>query len=173
MDAALGFAGQLLLLSMFSIGGANVVLPEVHRYLVLQNHWIGEAEFGALVALSQAAPGPNVLVVAVLGYQLDGLAAAGLAILAFVLPPSLLTFGIARLGGGLLAKPWARVMRQCLGPLTAGLVLANGWILGASSGAGRAALPIAAGAALLSLFTRTSPVWIILAAGAAGALIAS
>jgi chromate transporter len=171
LDQMWSYAAQLAMLSLFSVGGANVVLPEIHRYVVLQRAWLVDAQFSSLVALSQAAPGPNVLVVAVIGYQIGGLLPAAVALLAFVLPSSLLTLAITHLGGRVGKTPWTRILRRGLGPLTSGLVLANGFILTGASGAGRAALPIALLTAFLSVRTRLNPVWIILMSGAAGAMI--
>ena len=50
-----------------SIGGANSVLPEMHRLVVESHAWVSSEEFSEMFALAQAAPGPNVLFVAVIG----------------------------------------------------------------------------------------------------------
>ena len=64
---------QFLLLSLLSIGGANTTIPEFHRFLVLEHGWLSESRFVELYALSQAAPGPNMLFVALFGLQIAGL----------------------------------------------------------------------------------------------------
>ena len=156
------FAAQLATLSFVAIGGANAVLPDIYRYAVLQRAWLADSQFSALVALSQAAPGPNVLVVAVIGYQIGGLLWAAVALLAFVLPSSLLTLAVAHFGSRVGKAPWTRILRRALGPLTAGLLVANGYILVGA---------IALVAALLSVLARLNPVWVILASGVAGALL--
>jgi chromate transporter len=165
------FGLQLALLSMFSIGGANVVLPEIHRDLVMGRHWMTDAQFGSLVALAQASPGPNVLVIAVLGYQLGGIAAGAFTMLAFLLPPSILTYSLTLVRGGVRHEALTRLLKRGLSPLTAGLVLANGCVLTTASGAGWLAWPLAAAAAAIALTTRLNPVWVILGCGAIGALV--
>ena len=67
---------HFLTLSLLSIGGAMSTAPEMHRYLVVERGWLGEADFTTAIALAQAAPGPNVLFVPVLGFQVAGLAGA-------------------------------------------------------------------------------------------------
>ncbi len=170
-SALWAFAAQLSMLSMVSIGGANVVLPEVHRYVVIGQHWMTDAQFGSLVALAQASPGPNVLVIAVLGFQLGGVAAAALTMLAFVTPTSILTYALTQSGAGDRHADWVAILKRALAPLTAGLVLANGYVLTGASGAGKFAYPIAALAAIVALTTRLNPVWVILGCGVLGAVV--
>ena len=50
-------------LSLLAIGGAITTAPDMHRYLVDEQPWITDGQFGSSVALAQAAPGPNVLFV--------------------------------------------------------------------------------------------------------------
>jgi chromate transporter len=169
----LAFAQHLAVLSLFSVGGANVVLPEIHRYVVTEHAWLVDSQFSSLVALSQAAPGPNVLVVAIIGYQIGGLLTAAVVFAAFLLPTSILTFGVAHFGSRLRNAPGTKILKRGLGPLTAGLVLSNGFIITGASGAGRAAYPMALAAAVLVWKVRLNPVWIILASGVAGAVLLS
>ena len=67
---------HFLVLSPMSIGGAITTVPEMHRFLVDQTGWLTETEFTTSIALAQAAPGPNILFVAVLGWNVAGLAGA-------------------------------------------------------------------------------------------------
>ncbi len=171
VDELWSFGARLALLSMFSIGGANVVLPEIHRHVVMDQHWMSDAQFGSLVALAQASPGPNVLVIAVLGFQLGGMLTAAFTMLSFMTPTSVLTYLLTRIRGGERHERMVKILKLGLSPLTAGLVLANGWILTGASGAGHAAYPIALGAAGLALATRLNPVWVILGCGVVGAIV--
>ena len=65
-------AAQFLVLSLLSIGGANAVLPEIHLRVVETEGWMTDADFAQLFALSQAAPGPNVLIVSLIGWKVAG-----------------------------------------------------------------------------------------------------
>ena len=68
--------GHFASLSLLAVGGAITTAPDMHRYLVHQNAWLSDAQFSSSIALSQAAPGPNVLFVALLGWNV-GLNAGG------------------------------------------------------------------------------------------------
>ena len=67
---------------VLSIGGALPVAPEMHRFLIDQQHWMSDAQFSSSIAITQAAPGPNVLFVALLGWNV-GLNAGGRAVAMF------------------------------------------------------------------------------------------
>jgi len=167
-DPAWAFAAHLALLSIVSVGGAHAMLPDIYRFVVLEHGWLSGQDFAALVALSQAAPGPNVLVSALLGYQFGGLLAAVAAPVAFIVPSSLATYVFAhfdRRGGD---AAWKAIALQGLAPLTVGLVIASGIVLAQGVGAGPAGYGIAAIVAAASAFTRIHPLWFIAAAALAG-----
>ena len=85
-----GYFLQFLVLSLMSIGGAIATIPEMHRYLVLQKGWLTDPVFASSVALAQAAPGPNVLIVPALGYQVAGVSGALVALMGTLLPSTVL-----------------------------------------------------------------------------------
>lgn len=100
----LGLFVHYLLLSLLSVGGAITTVPEMHRYLVEQQHWLTESQFTASIAIAQAAPGPNVLFVALMGWSV-GINAGGLptgflgvfvTMLGILLPSTTLTYLAAR-----------------------------------------------------------------------------
>lgn len=171
------FAGlflHFLALSPMSIGGAITTVPEMHRYLVDQTGWLTETEFTTSIALAQAAPGPNILFVAVLGWNVAGLAGAVTTMAGIMLPSTLLT---------LTATRWARANREHLAlrafsaglmPLTLGLIIATGWLLALPflrEDAHRwGTLALIAVTVLLTLKTRLGLVWMVLGGGVLGAL---
>jgi chromate transporter len=170
-DPTWAFAAHLALLSIVSVGGAHAMLPDIYRFVVLEHGWLDGRDFAALVALSQAAPGPNVLVSTLLGYQFGGFLTAVVAPLAFILPSSLATYAFAhfdRRGGD---APWKAIALQGLAPLTVGLVIASGIVLAQGAGAGLAGYAITAAVAGLVAFTRLHPLVLIAAGAAAGFLI--
>jgi chromate transport protein ChrA len=59
MELARTFA----MLSLVSIGGINVLLPEIRRQVVDVHGWMTDAAFAHTFAIASAAPGPNVIVV--------------------------------------------------------------------------------------------------------------
>ena len=165
---------RFLTLSLLSIGGAMSTAPEMHRYLVVERGWLGEADFTTAIALAQAAPGPNVLFVPVLGFQVAGLAGAAAALLGILLPSTLLSLGVSRWGATRRDTPLVRAFTAGLAPVTVDLTFAAGWLLalpfiGDPTHRLRA-LGLIALTALVTLKTRLAPMWMIAVGAAAGAL---
>jgi chromate transporter len=129
-----------LSLSLLAVGGAITTAPDMHRYLVEQQHWLTEAQFNASIAIAQAAPGPNVLFVALMGWNVGlnaGGAGAGLlGVLAtmsgMLLPSTTLTYLAARWGQTNRELRAVRAFKQGLAPIVIALLIATGWILTAT-----------------------------------------
>ena len=128
---------QYAMLSLLSIGGMITTASEMHRFLVDQKHWLIDAQFNASIALAQAAPGPNVLFVAVLGWNV-GMNAGGYSTAVFgmaitmigaLLPSTLLTYFVSRWGHRNRELPAVRAFKQGMGPIVISLLIASGWIL--------------------------------------------
>ena len=66
-------------LSLLAIGGINALLPEIHRVVVDVEGWMTSAEFADLFALAQIAPGPNAMVVSLIGWKAAGVLGAFVA----------------------------------------------------------------------------------------------
>ena len=160
-------AAQMMMLSLVAVGGAHAVLPDVYRFMVTQNAWVDATTFASLVALAQAAPGPNVLVLTMLGYQVSGVAGAVIAPLAFCIPTSVLCYVIARWEKRSGESPWKKTLKAGLAPLTVGVVAASGCILVAGVGVSPMVVVIAGVTAVLSAIKKWNPLWYI----GAGALL--
>lgn len=121
--------GHFLLLSLLSIGGAITVASDMHRVMVDQMGLISDAQFSTSIAIAQASPGPNVLFVAVLGYQAAGIAGAVAILVAIMLPSTTLALVAARWGQQ--RRHWlsVRAFKAGMAPLVVGLLMATGWIL--------------------------------------------
>ncbi len=127
-----------LSLSLLSIGGAISTAPDLHRFLVEQQHWLTDAQFNASIAIAQAAPGPNVLFVAVLGWNvglnagggtLTGLLGVVLALSGMLLPSSVLAYKAAQWGHRNRELRAVRAFKQGMAPIVVALMTATGWIL--------------------------------------------
>jgi chromate transporter len=116
-------------LSLVAIGGANSVLPDIHRQVVGVHGWMTEAAFTDAFTIAQTVPGPNILVVCLIGWHVAGLAGAAVALVAICGPPSLLALGVARGLDHPRANFWRQRLQVGLAPLTVGLVLASGIVL--------------------------------------------
>lgn len=156
------------LLSLMAIGGVSSILPDMQRYVVEANHWLSDRQFADAYALGQAAPGPNMMFVTLLGWLLSGWAGAIAATLAIILPPIALTLGVTRLNARNPNTALGRAIRGGLGPIAIGLTLSSGWILAQSADhSWRTALLTLATVALM-LRTKLNPVWLIAAGALAG-----
>ena len=160
-------AWRFALVSAIAFGGATAVIPEMHRFLVEQHHWIDDTTFSALFAISQASPGPNVLFVALFGWQVAGLAGAVVSTLAMCGPSSLVALAFEHYTRSHRDARWMLVIRRALAPLTIGLMMATGAIL--AQGVDRSLTTALLTLATVAVGMRTSwnPLWLV----AAGALL--
>lgn len=165
---------RFLALSMLSVGGAVSVAPEMHRFLVEQRQWLTDSEFTGSMALGQAAPGPNVLFVPILGYQVGGLPGAAAAMFGILLPSTVLSLWAGRWGGRRRDRPAVRAFTAGLAPISIGLIAATGWVLSLpfvkAPALGLGALVLIVLTVVVQLRTRISPIWLILVGGLCGAL---
>ena len=176
-------------LSLLAVGGAITTAPDMHRYLVDQTHWLSETQFTSSIALAQAAPGPNILFVALMGWNVGLNAAAGLggggwygllgmmgvtiALLGIMLPSSILTY---------LATRWAhqhremraiRAFKAGMAPIVIALLLATAWLLTLTHDQPTQDWPLYVLTLLTTLIvwrTRVHMLWLIGAGGLLGAL---
>lgn len=176
-------------LSLLSMGGAITTAPEMHRYLVDEKHWLSDASFSSSIALAQSAPGPNVLFVALMGWNIGlnagggqsagmsawpmGFLGIGITMAGIMLPSSFLTY---------TATKWAhenrnlisvRSFKSGMAPIVIGLLVATGWLLTAAHNnmAKDWKLWLLTAVAFgLMLKTRIHILWLIAGGGAAGAL---
>ena len=125
MSALLRLLGVFGLLSVLAVGGGLAVLPEMKKLTVDQYHWVTDDQFVDFYSLGQMAPGPNMIMVTLIGFKVAGLAGAISVLIAFFLPASVLTFGANRLWHRLAKWPWRESFRRGLGPVTVGLMIAG------------------------------------------------
>jgi chromate transporter len=158
---------QFVLISLLAFGGASATLPEMHRFLVVQHHWVDDHTFSSLYAISQAAPGPNVLFVALFGWHVAGIAGAAVTLFAMCIPAATLALLVEHYMSRYPHHTWHLVLRRALAPITIGLVFATALIVfqGAPVHIGSILLVIAT--TWITLRTRFNALWLI----AIGALL--
>lgn len=179
---------HFLSLSLLSIGGAITTVPDMHRRLVEHQHWLSDGQFTASIALAQAAPGPNVLFVALLGWNIGlnaGTAYGGwmmwacallgtlLSMLGILLPSTTLTFAASRWGHKNRELRGVRAFKQGMAPVVVALLVATGWVMTAAHGTDWRHLPLwvlTAVAAVVVWRTRLHLLWLLAAGALAGAL---
>jgi chromate transporter len=156
------------LMSLFAVGGANSAIPEMHRVAVDVQHWLTDRQFADVFAISQMSPGPNVLIVTLIGYSVAGVAGALVATLSMCVPTALLAFCVGRLLTRSSQSRWPAIIQAALVPLSIGLMGASGLILALTSDRTWTAALVTAVAAILAATTRLNPFWLLLGGGCVG-----
>ena len=156
------------LLSLITVGGVVTVLPEMHRNVVEVHGWMSGAEFAQLFALAQAAPGPNILVVSLIGWKVAGLAGAVVATGAVCAPSSIVTYAVSKIWQRFHGARWRALVEDGLVPVTVGLMLAGGYLITLAADHSPVAFFVTAATAGIALTTRIHPLWLLAASGLLG-----
>jgi chromate transporter len=174
----LSLFAHYLSLSLLCVGGAITTAPDMHRFLVQEKAWLTDPQFSASIAIAQAAPGPNVLFTALMGWNV-GLNAGGLwtALLGMLiclggimLPSSVLVYLTAHWSHRNRELRAVRAFKQGMAPLVVALLVATGWILATANGYALSNWPawaVTFGTALIVWRTRVHLLWLL----GAGALL--
>jgi chromate transporter len=162
---------HLALLSAISFGGFPTVLPDVRTLVVTTHGWATDQEFANFFAMSQAIPGPNmILMMSLVGWKVAGFPGAVVSAIATFGPPCTIYYVAYRLWDRFRAAPWQDIVRRGLVPVTLGLVVASGTVMARTADVSWQAVAVTAAAAILMLATRMNPLWILFAGGALGGL---
>jgi chromate transporter len=156
------------LMSLFAVGGANSAIPEMHRVAVDVHHWLNDKQFADVFAISQLSPGPNVLIVTLIGYAVAGVGGAMVATLSMCVPTAILAYGVSRMLTRSSHSRWPAIIQAALVPLSIGLMGASGLVLALTSDRTWTAALITAAAAAVAFATRLNPLWLLLAGGLLG-----
>lgn len=177
----LGLLLHFMTLSLLAVGGGLSVVPGMHRYLVVQQAWLTDAQFASSVALAQIAPGPNVLFVALMGWNV-GVNAGGvhwamlgalLCLLGIVLPSSLLTLFATRWAQRNQKHRGVKAFKQGMTPLVVALLVSTAWLLISPAVTAQPSWSFwlfGAMALLLLWKTKLHLLWVLLAGAVLGAL---
>ncbi|OHX14070.1 chromate transporter [Chromobacterium sphagni] len=160
---------QFGVLSLMAVGGANVLLPELQR-LVVEQGWMSAPQFAELFALAQAAPGPNVLVVSLIGWHVAGMAGALVSMLGMCLPSSLLSYYVSRWWAERKGSELTQLIARALQPLTVGLVGASACLLLQAANRDAAGWGLSLAVALIAWRRNWNPLWLLLLGGLIGGL---
>ncbi|BAM88031.1 putative chromate transport protein [Bradyrhizobium oligotrophicum S58] len=156
------------LISLFAIGGANAAIPELHRIAVDVRHWMTDKQFADAFAIAQLSPGPNVLIVTLIGYSVAGVAGAAAATVAMCGPTAALAYVVSRWLSNVRDARWPAVLQASLVPLSIGLMAASALILVQASDRTWPAFLLTVVAAAVASITRVNPLWLLAAGGCLG-----
>jgi chromate transporter len=156
-------------LSLLAFGGANAVIPEMQRQVVDVHHWMSAHDFAALFALAQAAPGPNMMVVSLVGWRVAGFWGAIVTTGSVALPSSVLTLLVTGVWYRFKDANWRKALQAGLLPVTVGLIAASAALLIQATTVDWTAAAVTVVTAALFIFTKVHPMLILAGAAAAGA----
>jgi chromate transporter len=155
-------------LSLLAFGGGNTILPEMQRQVVEVHHWMSARDFSAMFALAQAAPGPNMMVVTLIGWRVAGWPGVLVSSLAKFGPSSIVTGLVMQVWQRFKDHPWRRAVQAGLVPVTVGLVVASAALITQASDHAWSLIGITAISAILTRIKRIHPLWILALGAIAG-----
>ena len=163
VDLARTFAA----LSLVSIGGINALLPEIHRQVVVVHGWMTDAAFSNAFAIANASPGPNVILVSLIGWEVAGLSGMLVATLAIMIPSCTLAYFASRAITRWSDHRVVALLRDTLIPVALGLMLASGASMMRTVDRDVVTVLISLATAAFIYTTRRNPLWAL----SAGALV--
>jgi len=170
-DTLLALASIFSQLSLLAFGGGNTILPEMQRQVVEVHHWMSAEDFSALFALGQAAPGPNLMIVTLVGWHVAGFYGMLVTSLAKFGPSSLVTIAMLHVWDRFKDKPWRRHVQAGLLPVTGGLVAASAALIAHASISNGLLAVITAVTAVVAIKTKLHPLWLLFGGAMAGLLL--
>jgi chromate transporter len=164
----LTLAGYFALMSLFAIGGANSAVPEMQRVAVEVERWMNERQFNDIFAIAQVTPGPNVIIVTLIGYHVAGLPGALVSTLAMCGPACVLAFYVGHAWERFKDAPWRAAVQAGLVPISIGLIAASAFVVAAVAVHNFVAATVTLVTAIVSYTTRLNPLWIFAGAAVLG-----
>jgi chromate transporter len=155
-------------LSLLSIGGGNSVIPEMHQKSVNIYHWMGDKQFADIFAISQAAPGPSILIVTLVGYKAAGIPGALLATVAMIFPAAVLVYLVTSVWQRAQKSPIRLAIEKGFAPLTVALVLASGYVMTRAADHDWRAYILTAICTAICTLTKINPLVVVIGAGVIG-----
>jgi chromate transporter len=168
MSTLAQLAGAFALLSILAVGGGAAVLPEMKETVVGQHHWLTDTQFVHVYSLGQVAPGPNMLMVQIIGDRVAGTTGALVALFAFFLPASILTFATGKLWDRLEEWPWRESFQRGLAPISIGLMLAGTITIAKIAVTDPRTIALAIAVTAILLWRKINPAYLILASAVLG-----
>lgn len=148
-------------LSLLAFGGGNAILPEMQHQVVTVHHWMTAEQFSSLFAMTQAAPGPNMMIVPLVGWQVAGVSGLLVTSIAKFAPSSVITIYVLKFWQHFKHHPLRARFEKALKPITVSLVLVSAWLIADASAQNIFLIMIVILTAILGLFKKLHPLWIM------------
>lgn len=148
-------------LSVLAFGGGNAILPEMQHQVVTVHQWMTAEQFSSLFAMAQAAPGPNMMIVPLVGWHVAGPAGLLVTSLAKFGPSSIITVYVLKFWQRFKDHPLRARFEKALKPITVGLVLVSAWLIADASAQNALLILIVILTAILGMFKKFHPLWVM------------
>ncbi len=159
------------LLSLISVGGIPVVMPELQRLVVDVKGWLSPEEFIQAFAVGQAAPGPNVLIASLIGWKVAGIPGAVVALAAICGPAAVIAWWVSDLWERFKDTPWRRAIQKAIAPVVVALILSSGFVIATPGAPDWRLWLIAGSSAAAMLVSKLNPLWLLGGGGGLGFLL--
>jgi chromate transporter len=161
-------AVQFAILSLFAVGGANAAIPEMHRLAVEVMGWMSDRQFTDMFAIAQLTPGPNVIIVALIGFQAAGVAGALVAIGAMCGPTCVLAYWVGKTWDRFKEARWRIAIQEGMVPVALGMIGASAFVIAKASDTTWVMVALTVASAALVFWTRVNPLWLFAVAAILG-----
>lgn len=158
-------------LSVLAFGGGNAILPELQYQVVTLHQWMTAEQFSAMFAMAQAAPGPNMMIVPLVGWHVAGFWGLLVTSLAKFGPSSIITIYALKFWNKFKDHPFRAKFEIALKPITVSLVLVSAWVIAQASVTNVWLIAIVVATIALNLFKNVHPVWCMLVGACAGMIL--
>lgn len=148
-------------LSVLAFGGGNSILPEMQHQVVTVHQWMTAEQFSSLFAMAQAAPGPNMMIVPLVGWHVAGPAGLLVTSLAKFGPSSIITVYVLKFWQRFKDHPLRARFEKALKPITVGLILVSAWLIADASAQNALLILIVILTAILGMFKKVHPLWVM------------
>jgi chromate transporter len=163
-------AGYFALMSLLAFGGGYAAVPDMHRLAVEVMHWMTDRQFADMFAIAQVTPGPNIMIVTLIGYHVAGLPGAVVTTLAMCGPSCIVAYVVSKVWQRFEAARWRVAIQAGLTPIAIGLFGATAIVITRASAQNWVALAVTIVTAAATYKLRLNPLWIFAAAALLGLL---
>jgi chromate transporter len=127
-----------------------------------------DRQFTDIFAIAQVTPGPNVIIVTLIGYHVAGLLGALVATVAMCGPTCVFAFYISQAWERFKDAPWRAAVQAGLLPISIGLIAASAFVVTWVAAHNFVAVAVTVVTAIVTYTTRLNPLWIFAAAALLG-----
>jgi len=161
-------AGYFGLMSLLAVGGGNAAVPDMHRVSVEVMQWMTDRQFADMFAIAQLTPGPNALIVTLIGYHVAGVPGALITTFAMCGPTCLFAFYLSGVWERFKQAPWRAAIQAGLTPVSIGLIGATAVVVTRAAAVSWTAMAVTAVTAAITYKIRLNPLWIFAVAALLG-----